>query len=155
MTQVARAPSRSIAEFAPALDRRFEAVVFDWDGTAVPDRHADASRLRRLVRELCSRGLDLAVITGTHVGNVDEQLQVRPAGPGRLYFCVNRGSEVFQADEEGRLWLMVHSGSSAVGPAVRNLYVAGAAPTAAGVAALDANLPAGRAYLADADWARR
>ena len=22
----------------PVLDRRFEAVVFDWDGTAVPDR---------------------------------------------------------------------------------------------------------------------
>ena len=101
MTQVARAPSRSIAGLAPALDRRFEAVVFDWDGTAVPDRHAGAARLRRLVRELCSRGLDLAVITGTHVGNIDEQLQVRPAGPGRLYFCVNRGSEVFQADEDG------------------------------------------------------
>src|SRR5439155_2039475 len=102
MTQVARAPSRSIAGLAPALDRRFEAVVFDWDGTAVPDRHAGAARLRRLVRELCSRGLDLAVITGTHVGNIDEQLQVRPARPGRLYLCGNRGWVVVQADEDGR-----------------------------------------------------
>ena len=51
-----------------ALDRRFEAVVFDWDGTAVPDREADASVLRELVEELCALGLDLAVITGTHVG---------------------------------------------------------------------------------------
>ena len=84
-----------------ALDRRFEAVVFDWDGTAVPDRLADARALRNLVEELCSLGLDLAVITGTHVGNVDDQLRARPAGPGHLYFCVNRGSEVFQADEEG------------------------------------------------------
>jgi trehalose/maltose hydrolase-like predicted phosphorylase len=46
-------------------------------------------------------GLDLIVITGTHVGNVDGQLQARPAGPGRLFFCVNRGSEVFRADADG------------------------------------------------------
>jgi hypothetical protein len=24
------------------MDRRFEAIVFDWDGTAVPERWADA-----------------------------------------------------------------------------------------------------------------
>ncbi len=84
-----------------ALDRRFEAIVFDWDGTAVPDRGADATELRALVEELCARGLDLIVITGTHVGNVDGQLGARPAGPGHLYFCVNRGSEVFQADADG------------------------------------------------------
>ncbi|HET8651777.1 MAG TPA: glycosyl hydrolase family 65 protein [Gaiellaceae bacterium] len=84
-----------------ALDRRFEAVVFDWDGTAVADRQADAGELRELVEELCALGLDLAVITGTHVGNVDGQLRARPAGPGRLHFLVNRGSEVFRADEDG------------------------------------------------------
>jgi trehalose/maltose hydrolase-like predicted phosphorylase len=84
-----------------ALDRRFEAVVFDWDGTAVPDRQADAGRLRDLVEELCSLGLELAVITGTHVGNVDGQLGARPEGPGRLHLCMNRGSEVFRADADG------------------------------------------------------
>jgi trehalose/maltose hydrolase-like predicted phosphorylase len=89
------------AQLPAALDRRFEAVVFDWDGTAVPDRQADATRLRGLVEELCSLGLEVAVITGTHVGNVDGQLQARPAGPGRLYLCMNRGSEVFRADESG------------------------------------------------------
>lgn len=83
------------------LDRRFEAVVFDWDGTAVPDRRADAAALRRLVEELCARGTTLAVITGTHVGNVDNQLRARPSGPGVLYLCVNRGSEVYQAVEDG------------------------------------------------------
>lgn len=36
----------------PGLDRRFEAIVFDWDGTAVADRAADATRLRTLVEEL-------------------------------------------------------------------------------------------------------
>jgi trehalose/maltose hydrolase-like predicted phosphorylase len=84
-----------------ALDRRFEAIVFDWDGTAVPDRQADATRLREAVEELCGLGLELAVITGTHVGNVDGQLEARPQGPGRLHLCVNRGSEVFRADADG------------------------------------------------------
>jgi trehalose/maltose hydrolase-like predicted phosphorylase len=83
------------------LDRRFEAIVFDWDGTAVPDRAADASRLRGLIEELCARGMQLCVVTGTHVGNVDAQLGARPAGPGRLTFCVNRGTEVFRADQDG------------------------------------------------------
>jgi hypothetical protein len=84
-----------------ALDRRFEAIVFDWDGTAVPDRQADTARLRELVEELCGLGLELAVITGTHVGNVDGQLGARPEGPGRLHLCMNRGSEVFRADAAG------------------------------------------------------
>jgi trehalose/maltose hydrolase-like predicted phosphorylase/hydroxymethylpyrimidine pyrophosphatase-like HAD family hydrolase len=84
-----------------ALDRRFEAIVFDWDGTAVPDRSADASRLRELIEDLCAQGLHLGVVTGTHVGNVDGQLAARPSGPGRLYLCMNRGSEVFRADAEG------------------------------------------------------
>jgi trehalose/maltose hydrolase-like predicted phosphorylase len=75
--------------------RRFEAVVFDWDGTAVPDRAADATGVRRLVEELSRAGVHLAVVTGTHIGNVDAQLRARPHGPGRLYLCLNRGSEVF------------------------------------------------------------
>jgi trehalose/maltose hydrolase-like predicted phosphorylase len=84
-----------------ALDRRFEAIVFDWDGTAVPDRQADASRVRGLVEELSGLGLDLGIVTGTHIGNVDGQLHARPPGPGRLYLCVNRGSETFVADQDG------------------------------------------------------
>jgi trehalose/maltose hydrolase-like predicted phosphorylase/beta-phosphoglucomutase-like phosphatase (HAD superfamily) len=83
------------------LDRRFEAVVFDWDGTAVPDRQANASALRELVEELCSLGFELGVVTGTHTGNVDSQLQARPRGPGRLFLCVNRGSEVYRATADG------------------------------------------------------
>src|SRR5919197_3353211 len=101
MSAVATPSKARLPSLPPTLDRRFEAVVFDWDGTAVPDRAADASELRSLVEELCALGLDLVVITGTHVGNVDGQLGARPAGPGNLYFCVNRGSEVFQADADG------------------------------------------------------
>ena len=75
--------------------------MFDWDGTAVADRQANAEELRGLVERLSALGLDLLVVTGTHVGNVDSQLGARPAGPGRLMYCVNRGSEVYEADASG------------------------------------------------------
>jgi trehalose/maltose hydrolase-like predicted phosphorylase len=83
------------------LDRRFEAIVFDWDGTAVPDRRADAAELRRVIEALCASGVDVAVVSGTHVGNVDGQLGARPTGPGRLHLLLNRGSEVFCVDGKG------------------------------------------------------
>jgi trehalose/maltose hydrolase-like predicted phosphorylase len=79
-----------------ALDATFEAVVFDWDGTAVPDRAADAAAVRRRVEALCAAGVHLFVVSGTHVGNIDEQLRARPSGPGQLFLCCNRGSEVFE-----------------------------------------------------------
>lgn len=85
------------------LERRFEAVIFDWDGTAVPDRQADASRLRRLVEEACAVGIELAIVSGTHVENIDNQLAARPAEPGGLLLAVNRGSEVFRVGPDGPL----------------------------------------------------
>ena len=83
------------------LDRTFDALVFDWDGTAVPDRVADATGVRSRVEALCEAGVQVLVVSGTHVGNVDGQLAARPSGPGRLHLCLNRGSEVFEATSEG------------------------------------------------------
>jgi trehalose/maltose hydrolase-like predicted phosphorylase len=83
------------------LDRRFEALIFDWDGTAVPDRAADAGAVRAAVEAASALGLDLAVVSGTHVGNIDGQLGARPPGPGALHLLLNRGSEVFRATVEG------------------------------------------------------
>lgn len=81
-----------------ALQRRFEAIALDWDGTAVSDRRADASSIRRQIEQLTNLGVEVGVISGTHVENIDGQLQARPAGPGHLYLCVNRGSEIYEAD---------------------------------------------------------
>jgi trehalose/maltose hydrolase-like predicted phosphorylase len=95
------------------LGRRFEAFVFDWDGTAVPDRHADASELRKLVEGLCAYGAYVAVVSGTHLGNVDGQLGARPAAPGRLVLALNRGSEVFGVDDAGPQLLYRREATSA------------------------------------------
>jgi len=92
-----RAEIRSSA----ALARRFEAVVFDWDGTAVLNRHADVRRLRELVEAGSAHGLELAIVSEADVGDVDGELQARPAGPGGLILALNHGSEVFSVDQHG------------------------------------------------------
>src|SRR5665213_2539491 len=84
-----------------ALHETFEAIVFDWDGTAVADRRADASAVRDRVEALCDAGVHVIIVTGTHVGNVDDQLRARPQGRGRLHICCNRGSEVFVVTASG------------------------------------------------------
>lgn len=94
-------PGEASASWPSRLDRRFEAVVFDWDGTAVTDRQADATQVRSLVEALCVAGMEMVIVSGTHVGVVDGQLRARPGGPGRLYLCLNRGSEVFAVDRSG------------------------------------------------------
>jgi trehalose/maltose hydrolase-like predicted phosphorylase len=82
------------------IDRTVEAVVFDWDGTAVAGRRASA-RVRRRVLGLTAAGVDVAVVSGTDVEDIDRQLRARPAGPGRLWLCVNAGSELFEVTLAG------------------------------------------------------
>ncbi len=60
----------------------------------------------------------------------------------------------FQRDESNRLWLMIHSGSRAVGPAIRDTYVALAQTLRGGFKCLDSESDVGRAYLNDMQWAR-
>jgi tRNA-splicing ligase RtcB (3'-phosphate/5'-hydroxy nucleic acid ligase) len=58
-----------------------------------------------------------------------------------------------QADEDGRLWLMLHSGSRGIGPAIRDHHLRRCRAGRLGLRFLDAESEAGRAYLADVAWA--
>jgi len=60
-----------------------------------------------------------------------------------------------QADEEDQLWLMLHSGSRALGQAIRDHHLSGAQVVDGRFRALDAESEQGAAYLHDLDWARR
>jgi tRNA-splicing ligase RtcB len=60
-----------------------------------------------------------------------------------------------QADEGDQLWLMIHSGSRALGQAVRDHHLACAQVTEGRFRALDAESEQGAAYLHDLDWSRR
>lgn len=61
----------------------------------------------------------------------------------------------FQADEEGRLWLMLHSGSRGMGQAItqHHLALAGQGLPKNALVSLDSGSEAGRNYLQDAAWA--
>lgn len=60
-----------------------------------------------------------------------------------------------QGDEDGRLWLMIHSGSRRMGPAIRDHHLAHGEDVGGGLRALDATSDRGTRYLSDAAWARR
>lgn len=59
-----------------------------------------------------------------------------------------------QADDENRLWLMVHSGSRALGQAIRDHHVARTEIVEGRFRVLDAKSGAGKEYLHDVEWAR-
>lgn len=61
----------------------------------------------------------------------------------------------FQEDDEGRLWIMVHSGSRAMGQHITAAHLKNAQSVGGGLAFLDAETDEGKTYLQDVAWARR
>jgi tRNA-splicing ligase RtcB len=59
----------------------------------------------------------------------------------------------FQEDEAGALWLMVHSGSRAMGQAIQAHHMTNTAQASTGLGFLRAEAPEGEAYLNDVNWA--
>jgi tRNA-splicing ligase RtcB len=77
---------------------------------------------------------------------------------GRVQFAtLGRGNHFleFQADQEDRLWIMLHSGSRAIGQAITGHHVAVAERQSQHrkLPWLEADSAEGRAYLADVQWA--
>ena len=106
--------------------------------------HKRASNEAALPEELADRPLSA------------KRLNVRKEREGRLQFgTLGRGNHFLevQADEEDKLWLMVHSGSRVMGQSVRAHHLDPLPPRKVGLRPLDSRTDAGRAYLADAAWA--
>ena len=136
---MAAAPMSRAAALPQTLDRRFEALIFDWDGTAVPDRRADAGAVRAARRDGvrarpgCWRWSAAPTWRTSTVSS-----RARPRGPGELHLLLNRGSEVFRVRAQ-----RASSSSS------------GAPPPTAEEAALDRRRGAHRrAPRRAADWRR-
>ena len=75
---------------------------------------------------------------------------------GTLQFgTLGRGNHFleFQADEENRVWLMVHSGSRAMGQAITAHHLRTATPASGGLRYVEAGSALGEAYVADVGWA--
>ncbi len=92
------------------LDRPFNIIAFDWDGTAVVNRAADATSVRQAIERLLDLGVYVVVITGTNFQNVDRQLSSAIRGPHkrRLFVLTNRGSEVYGFAEDSHPILLWH-----------------------------------------------
>ncbi|MDR3606363.1 MAG: hypothetical protein P4M08_03165 [Oligoflexia bacterium] len=83
--------------------RKFDALFFDWDGTAVEDRHAPAHDLVGALQPLLSTGPLAAIITGTNIHNIlnQEISTLSTQAKHSLYICTNRGSEVYGFNDDG------------------------------------------------------
>ena len=87
------------------LDRRFRAIMFDWDGTAVLDRRRDASELRGLVETLCGLGDPRVTTDAKHVeiGLTDKTDTAREVFPLLASLGVPAENVLVCGDEMGPL----------------------------------------------------
>lgn len=110
---------------------------------AVPsNKHREA---RRIPETLIVDCLSAAILT--KLAKRDGAVQLGTLGRGNHFL-------EFQADEAGQLWVMLHSGSRALGQAIAAHHTVRVEPSADGHVALDAASSAGDAYLRDMAWAR-
>ncbi len=82
----------------PQIQRHaYRIIAFDWDGTAVRNRRADARPVARVLERLLKHNVSIVVVTGTNFDNIDNQFCSLITGPHKrgLFVCCNRGSEVF------------------------------------------------------------
>lgn len=86
--------SRPGAQRSSPITERVEAVIFN-SGVSGPQPSETAS-IRSRVEQLCAAGVDVFVVAAPDIDTVDGKLAARPRGPGRLFLCVNRGSQVFE-----------------------------------------------------------
>lgn len=115
-------------------------------GRAVPARRRNRNAVISQPAEVASDPLSHARLDAIH--QREGEIEFATLGSGNHFLEM-------QADEEDRLWLMVHSGSRALGQAIRDHHLARAQLVEGRLRALDAESDGGREYLHDASWARR
>ena len=133
-------------EVQPMRDARAAARILAELGSSIPAR-------RRNRRGTIALPDDLSQVTLS-----DPRLDGVWRTVGALEFATVGSGNPFvelQEDEAKRLWLMVHSGSRALGPAIRDHHLARAESVGGGLKALNAEQDSGASYLNDATYARR
>ncbi|OIO85300.1 MAG: hypothetical protein AUK32_07585 [Candidatus Aquicultor secundus] len=90
-----------VVAFPKIKKHPYKIIAFDWDGTAVENRNADARAITEVLEQLMKYGVYIVVITGTNFDNVNRQFASLVNGPHKknLFICTNRGSEVYGFDE--------------------------------------------------------
>jgi tRNA-splicing ligase RtcB len=114
-------------------------------GESIPIHRHHRSRLVPFLQTLQSSALSHGSLEGA-VKDVGV-LQLGTLGGGNHFIEL-------QSDPADRLWLMIHSGSRAMGQAVKAHHLSRATIRSASMMALDTATDAGRAYLNDQHWCR-
>ncbi len=139
-------PPRGPAARRSDVDRRaLEAIVRDL-GRAIPAGDATHGRNGVPVPDAL---LQPPLSTGSlsHTRDSLSSRHLGTLGGGNHFVEIDR-------DAEGGLWLLVHSGSRGLGAAIAQHHARAAVAGGAGdLPGLDADAPAGAAYLADLAWA--
>ncbi|MDH5667707.1 MAG: RtcB family protein [Nitrospira sp.] len=138
------------------------AVRFNCKAAVLSDERTAAKVLYGLIRTIPA----IRHGTGTAVCQLPEPLRDMPLSDQRLEKLKSRDARVqlgtlgrgnhfleFQADEEGALWLMVHSGSRMIGQAIREHHLRAATCASTDLRYLESDKQSGVAYLRDVDWA--
>lgn len=127
-------------------ERRASQLLLDLHRCIPPIRHPKATMPDELPNDLVASALSHSRL---------EKLKRRDA---RVQFgTLGRGNHFleFQADQDGQLWLMVHSGSRGIGQAVTQHHLAVATQRSRGIPFFSSNSEDGRAYLNDQAWCLR
>jgi tRNA-splicing ligase RtcB (3'-phosphate/5'-hydroxy nucleic acid ligase) len=131
-------------EAARLDDERAAAAVLAGLYRAIPLTRHSRKRPHGLSPELAQRPLSQPSLESLRSG--DGVLQAGTLGRGNHFVEL-------QADSDGRLWLMLHSGSRGIGQAIRDHHLARCVGGRSGLRCLDATSPEGADYLADMAWA--
>lgn len=88
--------------------KKYKAIFFDWDGTAVKSRVAPADAAVAAMKPLLAEGVKLVIVSGTTIENIahgkleelftKEELQ-------NLYLGLGRGAYNYAFDEDGRAYI--------------------------------------------------
>ncbi len=137
------------------------AIAFDGEAALLDNERDAAAILAGLYRQVplirhsrkhgprLPAALDAARLSSPRLDSLKQSegaLQIGTLGRGNHFVEL-------QADETGRLWLMVHSGSRGMGQAIRDHHLGQCSAGRNGLRFLSADGPAGRAYLQDLAWA--
>lgn len=131
---------------APLKNPKIAGAVLADLGRAVPSRRRNRRATIPLPDDLANDALShLALESFRHNEGV---LEFATLGSGNHFIEI-------QADEDDRVWLMVHSGSRALGQAIRDHHLARAQTVGSRFRVLEAQSAEGCEYLHDAAHARR
>jgi tRNA-splicing ligase RtcB len=122
-------------------DSRVVRSVFDALVRAVPTHRGP----KRALEDELGRPLSIDVLE--RMRSREGAVQLGTIGRG------NHFVELQEDEADGALWLMVHTGSRALGPAIQHAHIERAARDAMGFASIDAESAAGIAYLGDVEFA--